>query len=53
MYRGGYWGKVRGDDLPAGGDLAEFDFAVTAARIGRRSISRTLPVPRQMGRSAR
>jgi lysozyme family protein len=30
IYRDGYWNKLRGDDLPAGVDLAVFDFAVNS-----------------------
>ncbi|MFC3704456.1 glycoside hydrolase family 108 protein [Devosia honganensis] len=30
IYRKNYWSRVRGDDLPAGLDLAVFDFAVNS-----------------------
>ena len=30
LYRDRYWKKVRGDDLPAGVDLAVFDYAVNS-----------------------
>ena len=30
LYRKRYWNKVRGDDLPAGVDLAVFDYAVNS-----------------------
>ena len=30
IYKAGYWDTVRGDDLPAGLDLAVFDFAVNS-----------------------
>lgn len=30
IYRDGYWSPVRGDDLPAGIDLATFDFGVNS-----------------------
>lgn len=30
IYRDGYWNVIRGDDLPAGLDLAVFDFAVNS-----------------------
>ena len=30
VYRGWFWRDVRGDDLPAGIDLATFDFAVNS-----------------------
>lgn len=30
IYRQNYWDKIRGDDLPAGLDLAVFDFAVNS-----------------------
>lgn len=30
IYRGGYWNPIKGDDLPAGVDLATFDFGVNS-----------------------
>lgn len=30
IYRGGYWTPIKGDDLPAGVDLATFDFGVNS-----------------------
>lgn len=30
IYRAGYWNKIKGDDLPAGVDLATFDFGVNS-----------------------
>lgn len=33
VYRSQYWNRVRGDDLPAGLDLAVFDFAVNSGPV--------------------
>jgi lysozyme family protein len=43
IFRARYWDPIRGDDLPAGVDLAIFDFAVnsgvgTAARALQRAV---------------
>lgn len=45
IYRARYWNAVRGDDLPAGLDLAVFDFAVNSgATRAIRSLQRMLGV---------
>lgn len=45
LYRARYWNAVRGDDLPAGLDLAVFDFAVNSgASRAVRALQRTLGV---------
>lgn len=45
IYRAKYWDAVRGDDLPAGVDLAVFDFAVNSG-VGRaaRALQRCVGV---------
>lgn len=45
IYRARYWNAVRGDDLPAGLDLAVFDFAVNSgASRAIRALQRALGV---------
>lgn len=45
IYRVRYWNAVRGDDMPAGLDLAVFDFAVNSgASRAARSLQRALGV---------
>lgn len=45
IYRGQYWDRVRGDDLPSGIDYAVFDFAVNSgARQAIKYLQQTLGI---------